>query len=92
MNCNPTAPTVLAAFLAGHTELDVYAEDGSVHLGRVTSASAPAGCSVAKDCVLTLETTDGTKGRPSGRFLIAVRRLDEGTPADKAVADAGGTL
>ena len=92
MNSNPKAPAVLAAVLGGNMELDVYAEDGSVHLGRVTSMTTPAGSSVATDCILALETTDGTKGRPAGRFLIAVRRLDEDPPADQAVADAGGTL
>ena len=89
MNTDPTAPTVLAAFLAGNDSFDVYAEDGSIHVGTIVRA--PRHTDGAADCVMTLEAVNGPALFP-GRFLIAVRRLDEDSPADVAVANAGGTL
>ena len=86
MNSTPTPAAVLAAVLAGRDCYDVYAEDGTSHHGTIALQLDTNG---AADAVIRFETTDViTYG--SGTFLIAVRRLDLESPAERAVADAGG--
>ena len=87
MNSNPTPAAVLAAVLAGKNDLFAYGENGAGHCGQITKRTDANG---ASDVVVKFETFDGDEGRPSGTFLIAVRLLDLESPAEQAVADAGG--
>ena len=91
MNSTPTPAAVLALIMAAglgrYDSLYVFAEDGTHHHGAIVKRTDT---NDAADVVVEFKLpADGTE-RKTGTFLIAVRRLDLESPAERAVADVGG--